>query len=150
MNKQAISSPERETAGCWLPEAAIHYVVHTELGHSIRAIARETGYQPSTVMRRVRRYENRRDDPLVDGAFNRLRDLPLTCSTLDPTPEECPTMTATIQAQFSMEIRQELSLEAQRILRRLAESGAVLAFAQDMEKAVATIVELARIWEERA
>ena len=45
-------------------------------------------------------------------------------------------MTATIQAQFSMEIRQELSLEAQRILRRLAESGAVLAFAQDMEKAV--------------
>ncbi|WP_319022444.1 MULTISPECIES: DUF6456 domain-containing protein [unclassified Meridianimarinicoccus] len=45
-------------------------------------------------------------------------------------------MTATIQAQFSPECRQDLSREAKRVLRRLAESGAVLAFAQDMEKAV--------------
>lgn len=136
MTRQAISSPQSEPAACWLPEAAIHYVVHTELGRSIREIARESGYQPSTVMRRVRRYENRRDDPLVDGAFNRLRSLPLTRTPLDPMPEESPTMTATIQAQFSMETRQELSAEAFRVLRRLAEAGAVLAFAQDMEKAV--------------
>lgn len=45
-------------------------------------------------------------------------------------------MTATIQAQFSMENRKELTLDALRVLRRLAESGAVLAFAQEMEKAV--------------
>lgn len=136
MTKQAIVTSESFSAAWWLPEAAIHYVVHTELGRSIRAIARETGYQPSTVMRRVRRFENRREDPLVDGAFNRLSGLPFEQSNQDDSPEETQNMTATIQAQFSPENRQDLTREAQRVLRRLAESGAVLAFAQDMEKAV--------------
>ncbi|MEV8466694.1 DUF6456 domain-containing protein [Fluviibacterium sp. DFM31] len=136
MTNQAIVTSEPISAVWWLPEAAIHYVVHTELGRSIRAIARDTGYQPSTVMRRVRRFENRREDPLVDGAFNRLSGLPFDHQNQDHSPEETRTMTATIQAQFSPVCRQDLSREAKRVLRRLAESGAVLAFAQDMEKAV--------------
>jgi DNA-directed RNA polymerase specialized sigma24 family protein len=119
-----------------MPEAAVHYVFHIELGRSIREIARETGYHASTVLRRVRRCENRRDDPLVDGAFDRLSVIGATRAPNCKTTKESRTMTATIQAQFTGNQNTDLSDAAFRVLRRLAETGAVLAVAQEMEKAV--------------
>jgi len=120
----------------WVPEAAVHYVFHTEFGRSIREIARETGYHASTVLRRVRRCENRRDDPLVDGAFDRMRAIGTNRPHNTKTIKECRTMTATIQAQFTNDPATDLSKVAFRVLRRLAENGAVLAVAKGMDKAV--------------
>ena len=53
----------------WLPEDARQYLSHVEGGRSLRALARETGVHASTLLRRVRRVEERRDDPLVDAAI---------------------------------------------------------------------------------
>lgn len=120
----------------WIPEAAVHYVIHTGQGRSLRDIARETGCHASTVLRRVRRCESRRDDPLVDGAFDRLsasRNPESPC--LDET-EESRSMTATMQAQFGNAQPADRSAAVIRALRRLAETGAILAVAKDLDKAV--------------
>ncbi|MCA8880904.1 MAG: helix-turn-helix domain-containing protein [Rhodobacteraceae bacterium] len=119
-----------------IPEAAVHYVIHTELGRSLRDIARETGCHASTVLRRVRRCENRRDDPLVDGAFDRLSAAGTPGSNVPCTTEDSRTMTATIQAQFGGADPKDLSAGALRALRRLAETGAILAVAKELDKAV--------------
>ncbi|WP_435167717.1 DUF6456 domain-containing protein [Falsirhodobacter sp. 1013] len=105
----------------WLPAAARLYLDHVAGGLSLRSIARREGVHASTVLRQVRRYENRRDDPLMDSAltlYSGAKDAPMTM------PVRLPATPATIDA------------EAHRILRRLAEPGALLAFAPEMEKAV--------------
>ena len=56
----------------WLPDAVRLYLHHTENGISLRALARRDGKHASTVMRLVRRYEGRRDDPLVDEELSAL------------------------------------------------------------------------------
>src|SRR6056297_2820316 len=56
----------------WVPQAALHYLAHTETGRSIRAIAREAGCHASTVLRQIRACETRRDDLLFDHALRRL------------------------------------------------------------------------------
>ncbi|MDO5370912.1 DUF6456 domain-containing protein [Paracoccus sp. (in: a-proteobacteria)] len=96
-----------------LPDDARLYLRHVEGGETIRALARETGCHPSTILRRIRRFENRRDDPLVDRAVERGgRD-----TQADRT-------------------------ELRRVLRRLAEPGAVLAVAAGMEKAIVTRADI--------
>ncbi|MGA0542759.1 DUF6456 domain-containing protein [Neotabrizicola sp. VNH66] len=126
---------------CWLPARVRLYISHTEDGQSLRALARETGLNASTVMRQVRRYESRRDDPLMDGALSALR-LPQSPDT--PRSKDTPQMTAPFRtlaqpakgASAMLPDDAELLREARRLLRRLAEPGAVLAFAPEMEKAV--------------
>ena len=107
----------------WVPQAAIHYLEHTETGTSLRALARASGCHPSTVLRQVRKLETRRDDPLVDAALDRLGRL---CS-----------------GEGDMQLSDQnggdpagFQRETQRILQRLCETGAVLAVAEGMEKAV--------------
>lgn len=114
----------------------MNYVIHTAHGLSLREIARETGCHASTVMRRVRRCENRRDDPLVDTAFDRLSAPKPTTPTQKNAFEESLQMTQSVQSHFTKSATTDLSGDAQRALRRLAESGAVLAVAKDMAKAV--------------
>ncbi|MFN4159413.1 MAG: DUF6456 domain-containing protein [Gemmobacter sp.] len=115
----------------WLPEALRHYLHHTEAGLSFRAIARAEGRAASTVMRQVRRFENRRDDPLWDEALAALSRRP----TPDPARKDAPPMSAPIRsAQILME-EATLAAEARRVLRRLTEPGAVLAIAPDMDRA---------------
>lgn len=94
----------------WVPSAVRLYLTHTEDGRSLRDIAREEGVHASTVMRQVRRFETRRDDPLIDTALGRLRQNQAAEGSLDA--------------------------EARRILPRLAEAGALLVVAPDMERAV--------------
>lgn len=118
----------------WVPSAVRLYLSHTENGCSLREIARAEGVHASTVLRQVRRFENRRDDPLVDCALGRLiQPAPEAQSQTEsramhhspPTvPNRLPVDEATLDA------------EARRILPRLSEPGAVMAVAQDMDRAV--------------
>ncbi|MDM7458363.1 MAG: DUF6456 domain-containing protein [Paracoccus sp. (in: a-proteobacteria)] len=84
------------------------YLRHVEKGETIRALAREAGCHASTILRRIRRFEQRRDDPLVDNALN-------LSGRTGPALDE----------------RQVL-----RVLRRLSEPGAVMVSAPGMEKAI--------------
>ncbi|WP_353472519.1 DUF6456 domain-containing protein [Salipiger sp. H15] len=108
------------------------YLAHTEEGKGIRALARSAGCHASTVLRQVRRMETLRDDPLVDEALRRLgaaRAVPAALAMevgrmKQPQGGEMTPDAAT------------LAREARRVLRRLCESGAVLAVAAEMDKAV--------------
>ncbi|MRX50124.1 helix-turn-helix domain-containing protein [Paracoccus sp. S-4012] len=100
-----------DTTGEVLNDDARLYLRHVQGGETIRALAREAGCHASTIMRRIRRIEARRDDPLIDRA-------------LDGDAR-------TREARASAD-------ELRRILRRLAESGAELAVADGMEKAIVT------------
>ncbi|WP_230312274.1 DUF6456 domain-containing protein [Paracoccus lichenicola] len=91
-----------------LPDDARLYLRHVEEGQSIRALARSEGCHASTILRRIRRFEARRDDPLVDGALAEGADRP----------------------------RKLDDRQAMRLLRRLAEPGAVLVTAEGMDKAI--------------
>ncbi|WP_068304030.1 DUF6456 domain-containing protein [Pararhodobacter sp. CCB-MM2] len=108
----------------WVPSAVRLYLTHTEGGRSLRDIAREEGVHASTVLRQVRRFENRRDDPLVDGALGRLRQS-------DTTPEA-----ANAKGSPMPQGEDALDAEARRLLPRLAEAGALLVVAPDMARAV--------------
>ena len=92
-----------------MPDDARLYLRHVEKGESIRALARELGCHASTILRRIRKFESRRDDPLIDRALDQKAD----GARLD-------------QAQML------------RALRRLAEPGALLAVAAGMDKAIVT------------
>ncbi|WP_299477512.1 DUF6456 domain-containing protein [Cypionkella sp.] len=118
----------------WLPDAVRLYLDHTEDGQSYRALARREGRHASTVMRAVRRFETRRDDPLLDAAL-----VALTLGKLLHLPainkDDCP-MSAPVSPHNIVADEATILAEGKRILRRLVEPGAVLAFAPDMEKAV--------------
>ncbi|MFN3279773.1 MAG: DUF6456 domain-containing protein [Paracoccus hibiscisoli] len=98
------------------------YLRHVEQGVTIRALAREAGCHASTIMRRIRRFEARRDDPLVDTA-------------LEPRPDG----TARPDERQIM-----------RVLRRLAEPSAVMASAPGMDKAIVTRDDIRTAVLERA
>ncbi|WOI29869.1 MULTISPECIES: DUF6456 domain-containing protein [Sulfitobacter] len=118
----------------WVPHGALHYLAHTETGAPIRALARQAGCHASTIMRQIRRIETRRDDPLVDAALRRLGAVRrgLDC-TAGPPAGKTVTMNKR-SAQLPDEMT--FAAEALRVLRRLHETGAVLAVAEGMEKAV--------------
>ncbi len=124
----------------WVPQAAKHYLWHTEQGVSIREVARAEGCHASTILRRIRRFEQRRDDPLVDEALACLGQVHFGICEKGPDPEETVPMTAHFipAAPSGEKVCDEntVNLEARRVLRRLAESNAVLAVAPNMPKAV--------------
>ena len=119
----------------WVPDAARNYLVHTEAGLSIRALARASDCHPSTVLRQVRRFEGRRDDPLIDAA---LRDLSAQVAASDLERQRTKDMMPRKQTRTEPTglTQTRVDQEAKRILRRLCEQGAVLAVAREMETAV--------------
>ena len=123
------------TLPAWLPSAVRLYLDPTEDGLSLRALARREGCHASTVMRHVRRYENRRDDPLMDEAlanFGKVQGR----DPINPANKDANSMTLPLRAETLAMDDATLAREGRRILRRLMEPGAVLAIAPDMEKAV--------------
>ncbi len=137
------AQPDHRSLPDWVPSAAQMYLAHTEAGFPIRALARAAGCHASTILRQIRRIETRRDDPLVDAALRNLGSVHFKpCSLHAPSMEKDPvtmsfqdkidapgkTSKTADQAQFNA--------EAARVLRRLCETGAVLAVAAEMEKAV--------------
>jgi transposase-like protein len=119
----------------WLPKPVRLYLDHTEDGLSIRALARREGRHASTIMRQVRRYENRRDDPLLDEALSAFAGV-RAAAQIDPARKETAAMSAHIRPATPAVDELALEREGCRILRRLAEPGAVMAIAPDMDKAV--------------
>ncbi len=135
--------------GClpkWVPQEAKRYLAHTESGDTIRELARQGGCAPSTVMRQVRKLEQKRDDPLIDEALASLSRLAPKDADPQPLPSALPkakdmdTMTDNTPFDDPMGSTPPddatIHREARRILRRLSEPGACLAVAKDMEKAV--------------
>lgn len=130
----------------WLPDNLRLYLRHVEEGLSIRALAREGGCHASTVLRKVRAYENRRDDPLIDEALTSLGALHLCFARAGrPHRDLSPNPTQEGNCQMSAPFRHPAAAivdtatverEARRVLRRLCEIGALLVVAPEMEKAV--------------
>lgn len=128
----------------WVPDGVQRYLAHTEAGRSIRDLARVAGCHASTVLRQIRRVETQRDDPLIDAALAALAaaHFPSVSGWAGPSrhaktsQKEIANMTSTAYRQDLTPDLATLEREACRVLRRLCESGAVLAVAEDMEKAV--------------
>jgi transposase-like protein len=122
----------------WLSNEVRLYLAHTEEGQSLRALARRGGCHASTVLRTVRRYEKRREDPLMDEALDALaHGAPRSVHPATQEPELMTVpITASIHAKPTVVDEMTLNREGLRILRRMAEPGATLAIAPDMEKAV--------------
>lgn len=118
----------------WVPQAARHYLAHTESGLPIRALARDAGCHASTILRQVRKLESRRDDPLVDAALRRLGQRHFHRAEAQPEKKDI-TMTSCVSNGLQVD-QITLDREGRRILRRLCETGAVLAVAAEMDKAV--------------
>ncbi len=97
------------------PEDLTFYLRHVEGGETIRALAREVGCHASTILRRIRRIEQRREDPLVDQAI--ARATAVTASGKEP-------------------MRRRETEQFRRILRRLSEPEAILLVSEAMEKAI--------------
>ncbi|MEM5468024.1 DUF6456 domain-containing protein [Celeribacter marinus] len=143
---------EQAAMPVWVPKDAQRYLAHTEGGLSIRALARTHGCAPSTIMRQVRRIEQKRDDPLVDEALEQLRSASLTSGASDAAHLSHRRSTARPHkeahlmenrhtspvSQGDAQACDDLTLEREgrRILRRLSEPQACLAVAKDMDKAV--------------
>lgn len=141
-----MSARNRVESGCtfavgaplpdWVPTGARLYLSHTANGLSLRALARSAGCHASTVMRQVRRFENRRDDPLVDDALSRL-DRALRAKAFDdPSNTELAPMahTSCLSAQDAAPSwSTEDLLDVMAHLRR---PDAQIIVAPDMPKAV--------------
>ena len=129
----------------WVPKAAQMYLAHTEAGFPIRALARASGCHASTILRQIRRIETRRDDPLVDAALRHLGtthfrpcSLPASLHKKDPVAMQFDDQRRPTEKETAdcLPDGAAFSSEAARVLRRLCETGAVLAVAAEMEKAV--------------
>ncbi len=127
----------------WVPSAAQMYLAHTEAGLPIRALARAAGCHASTILRQIRRIETRRDDPLVDAALRNLGHVHFKPCLTPATPEQEDSTAMTFQSKIRRPDQpagaaedENFEAEAVRVLRRLCETGAVLAVATEMEKAV--------------
>lgn len=128
-------SPFLTPLPAWLPDHARLYLRHVEEGIPIRQLARAEGCAASTVLRRVRRVEARRDDPLVDEALARLGHGSAFVETAVHRKDETE-MTAPIRPPGLPADEELVAREGRRILRRLAEPAALLVIADDMDKAV--------------
>ncbi len=69
-----VLTPAGAGLPAWLPQYARLYLRHVQDGVSIRELARSEGCHASTISRRMRRIEQRRDDPLIDDLLTRLGD----------------------------------------------------------------------------
>lgn len=95
----------------WVPLDIRNYVFHTEMGQPIRVLARSQSCHASTIMRQIRKVEQRRDDPLVDRAIKALAEDGGGGHSATP-------------------------LDLMQALRKLAAPGAMLAIALGMEQGV--------------
>ena len=125
--KHQIERPKTASLPQWVPVEALTYLRHVEDGTSIREIARSKGQHASTVLRQIRRFENRRDDPLVDEALAELGCAEV--ARAHPEPEHRMARNEPVDDET-------IAREGLRVLRRLCETGAVLAVAPELEKAV--------------
>src|SRR6056297_928242 len=141
MRDQVMRKSMIQTVPSWVPEAALHYLAHIESGMPIRALARRSGRHASTVLRQIRACETRRDDVLVDEALRRLGQRVCRAKSAGSPAKEANRMTVQTNPETTEESgtlsNARLKAEAPRVLRRLCETGALLAVSVDLAKAVA-------------
>lgn len=115
----------------WVPESVRHYLMHVSEGRSLRDVAGD-GSHASTILRHVRRWEARRDDPLVDSGLEALANLLVT-------PQDQPAQDRSHMSRHvapeDIATEDDTKREARRILRRLCETGAFLAVTPELGKA---------------
>ncbi len=135
MTRAGTIGPSVSPLPVWVPEAARRYLAHTVRGDSIRALARTSACAPSTVLRQVRRFENMRDDFLIDEALQYLGHMlhPPFARDRNKNGDD---MSFYDRQEKTAPDDETLDREARRVLRRLSEPGAVLAVAAEMDKAV--------------
>lgn len=124
------TKPHRPTT--YYSAAVACYLAHVEAGQSIRAIAAAFDLHPSTVMRRIRKIELMRDDPLVDRF---LTEVPPPSTLLNLQSESVEPMTKKTSVS-APEISDVMPREMLRILRRLCETGAFMAISKGLDRAV--------------
>ncbi len=115
----------------WIPVEIERYLRHTLLGVSIRKLAKETGCHPSTILRQVRRIEDSREDLLMDGGLQAITTRNLGRVHI----EQDGTLSYKAQKSKDMD-RTKFNSDALRILTVLATSGAILAVAKGMDRAI--------------
>ncbi len=75
VKEQELTAPEaRGGWPGWVPVGTRNYLAHVEGGQTIRQLAKAADVHPSTILRRVRKIESLRDDPLLDAALRRIAD----------------------------------------------------------------------------
>ncbi|MCP5036530.1 MAG: helix-turn-helix domain-containing protein, partial [Rhodobacteraceae bacterium] len=118
----------------WVSSDVRLYLEHIEGGVTIRALARVNGVHASTILRKVRKTESRRDDPLIDKVLIHLGKLRRVQGEPQVNPKEAvPEMTDAPPDEVT------LKRDATRILRALMQTGAVLAVVPDVETAVVVV-----------
>ncbi len=117
----------------WLPQSAINYLLHTETGISIRELARSSACHASTVSRQIRNFEARREDALVDEGLKRL-GRQFFQNIKDVRKKDPIHMNDMEHGRHNDDSR--VAQDARRVLRRLNETGAVMAVSNDLKKAV--------------
>lgn len=136
MKSQNAERLDDSGAQLGLPGVIRNYLLHTDDGVPIRQIARHRGCHASTVQRQIRRVEAMRDDALFDAALTDLSETAKPENTSNPDQEKSKAMNAACKIAIDPQTDDFLEREARRILRRLSEPAACLAYAADMEKAV--------------
>ncbi|MDF2231568.1 DUF6456 domain-containing protein [Albimonas sp. CAU 1670] len=139
-------------------EDAAVYLAHVACGEPLRRIAAASGRHPSTILRAVRRVEQRRDDPLFDDLLSEIESVarapgvpaPLAKETALPQIHHPPADGLAAAAAPALargrsgrdapepasRIDEEaVDKEARRILRRLCEPRAFLALARGAQVA---------------
>ncbi len=128
------------------------YLAHTTFGAPLRRLAEAACQAPSTILRAVRRVEQRRDDPLLDDLLARIEavaripaDIPVSAPGV-PAPLAMESLVPEIQTTRKTARKaprpaavddesQAVEKEARRILRRLSEPRAFLALARGAQVA---------------
>ncbi len=115
----------------WVPVAAQRYLLHTVKGQSFRKLAKQQNCAPSTILRQIRKIENERDDPLMDGALQAF-------STYDPQIGSKKETASMSRHERNLKLPDQITInaEARRILRRMSETDAILVVSAEMEMAV--------------
>ena len=127
MPDAALHSLASHDLPSWVPVEIRSYLLHTVSGFGIRELARRKGVHASTVLRHVRAVEAQREDILIDRALGRLE------ARMQGAQEPHG---ATADGHDATLSEAEIAAEGRRVLRRMCESGAVLAVAADMDNAV--------------
>jgi len=120
-----------------LPFGVRLYLSHVGAGKSLRALGKDHGCHASTVLRQVRHFENRRDDPLVDDALRRLDDA-LRAPPKPLSEKGVISMTTISPRQPTTLVDPAFEPKAMQVLQHLSQAKSVLIVALDMPKAVVT------------
>ena len=118
----------------WVPPSARAYVAHAFQGRALRDVAQETGRAASTIMRQIRKIEQRRDDPLMDDIMERLGRATIE-RPANTEPKDASSMSALPHPETLID-DDTLNREAKRVLRRLCEGDAFMAVGHGMPQAV--------------